>query len=161
MRLAALPVFMSATLLAAPVFAQSTGMTGRHNQPAGNSAGSGQSDQQGITADTQQKIRHSLEQNGFKNVQVIPQSFIIRAQSPDGSRVVMEISPDQFEEVVAPSNSGSSTSRSGSSLNNESNPSTGNSTPNNNSTPNDNSTTGNSTTGNSTTGNSTTGGTSR
>jgi hypothetical protein len=29
----------------------------------------------GVTADTQQKISQSLEQSGFKNVQVVPQSL--------------------------------------------------------------------------------------
>ena len=54
----------------------------------------------GITNDTQQKIRQSLEQSGFKNVHVVPQSFVVRAQAPDGSRIVMFMSPDQFAELT-------------------------------------------------------------
>jgi hypothetical protein len=56
----------------------------------------------GITADTQQKIRQSLEQSGFRNVQVMPQSFVVRAQAPDGSHIVMFMSPDRFAEVSLP-----------------------------------------------------------
>ncbi len=61
----------------------------------------------GVTFDTQRRLRQSLEQNGFRNVQVVPESFMIRAQAPDGSRVVMEVSPDMVQGVVE--NTGSST----------------------------------------------------
>jgi hypothetical protein len=54
----------------------------------------------GISNDTQQKIRQSLEQSGFRNVQVVPQSFVVRAQAPDGSRIVMFMSPDQLAELT-------------------------------------------------------------
>ena len=60
----------------------------------------------GVTYDTQQKIRHSLAQNGFRDIRVMPEAFIIRAQAPDGSRVVMEVTPDMVQGVVA--NTGSS-----------------------------------------------------
>ena len=99
MRLAGLPIVMSLALFAAPVFAQSSTTA---TSPTTSSNASNSSRDHGVSTDTQQKIRHSLEQNGFKNVQFIPQSFVIRAQAPDGSRVVMEVSPDQFEEVIAP-----------------------------------------------------------
>jgi hypothetical protein len=67
---------------------------------AGNQSASGQSSSGSITSDTQQKIRQSLEQSGFKNVQVLPEAFVIRAQAPDGSRVAMLLSPDRVAEVV-------------------------------------------------------------
>jgi hypothetical protein len=70
------------------------------NQNPGVQSSLGQSSpNMGITADTQQKIRQSLEQSGFRNVQVVPQSFVVRAQAPDGSNIVMFMSPDQFAEV--------------------------------------------------------------
>lgn len=53
-----------------------------------------------ITADTQQKIRQSLEQSGFKDIHVIPESFVVRAQAPDGSHIVMLLSPDEVSGVV-------------------------------------------------------------
>lgn len=55
-----------------------------------------------ISADTQQKIRQSLEQSGFKDIRVVPETFVVRAQAPDGSRIVMLLSPDQLTEVVTP-----------------------------------------------------------
>jgi hypothetical protein len=58
----------------------------------------------GISSDTQQKIRQALEQSGFKDVHVLPQSFLIRAQAPDGSRVVMLMSPDMVSGVIAEGN---------------------------------------------------------
>lgn len=51
----------------------------------------------GLTQDTQRRIRQSLEQNGFHNVQVMPEAFIIRAQAPDGSRIVMQVGPDMVQ----------------------------------------------------------------
>ena len=64
--------------------------SGVQNNPNPGVQSSGQSsDGYGVTADTQQKIRQSLEQSGFRNVQVVPQSFVVRAQAPDGSRIVM------------------------------------------------------------------------
>lgn len=148
MRLAGLPIVMSLALFAAPVFAQSSTTA---TSPTTSSNASNPSRDHGVSMDTQQKIRHSLEQNGFKNVQVIPQSFVIRAQAPDGSRVVMEVSPDQFEEVIAPPvRSGNSTSPNRSNLQGSTSSSTGNSLDNNSggtsstSSPSTNSSTGNS-----------------
>ncbi|HEX5453529.1 MAG TPA: hypothetical protein VFX06_07025 [Stellaceae bacterium] len=54
-----------------------------------------------VSLNTEQKLRQALEQNGFRNVQVTPQAYIIHARAPDGSRVVMEISPDVIAGVVA------------------------------------------------------------
>ena len=53
-----------------------------------------------MTVDTQQKLKQSLEQNGFKNVIVVPEAYAIHAQAPDGSRIVMEVSPDQMRAVI-------------------------------------------------------------
>jgi hypothetical protein len=72
----------------------------QNNPNPGAQSWSQSSDGYGITADTQQKIRQSLEQSGFRNVQVVPQSFVVRAQSPDGSHIVMFMSPDQFAELA-------------------------------------------------------------
>lgn len=106
MRIPALSLAASLILLGAPAFAQSTPHAGAGQNASGNStaATANSSDAGmsggGVSMDTQQKIRHSLEQSGFKNVQVIPAAFLIRAQAPDGSRIVMEVTPDQVEGVV-------------------------------------------------------------
>ncbi|MBV9378818.1 MAG: hypothetical protein JO320_27835 [Alphaproteobacteria bacterium] len=81
--------------------------TGNWNSTAQNNANPGAQSDWGqsspggkITADTQQKIRQSLEQSGFKDIRVIPESFVVRAQAPDGSRIVMLLSPDELTGVV-------------------------------------------------------------
>ena len=53
-----------------------------------------------VTDDTQQKLHQSLEQSGFKNVKVVPEAFLIHAKAPDGSRIVMRMTPDEIEGVV-------------------------------------------------------------
>jgi hypothetical protein len=93
---------------------QSYGTQGEFNavNPSNPSA-LGQSSSGTISSDTQQKIRQSLEQNGFRNIQVLPEAYVIRAQAPDGSRVAMLLTPDQVTEVVA-GNSGPDMSGTGS-----------------------------------------------
>jgi hypothetical protein len=72
----------------------------------------------GISYDTQRRIWQSLEQNGFRDVRVRPEAFVVQAIAPDGSRIVMEVSPDQFAEIVQPNAaSGSSSSDSNQQMN--------------------------------------------
>jgi hypothetical protein len=70
-------------------------------QSATGQSGMGQSSPGTVSSDTQQKIRQALEQHGFRDVQVLPEAYIIRGQAPDGSRVAMLVTPDQVTEVVA------------------------------------------------------------
>jgi len=53
-----------------------------------------------VTLDTQSKLRESLEKNGFKNVAVVPVAYVIRAKAPDGSKIVMEVTPDAMQAVI-------------------------------------------------------------
>ena len=52
-----------------------------------------------VTLDTQQKLKQSLQQSDFKKVVVVPEAYI-HAQAPDGSKIVMEVSPDQMQAVI-------------------------------------------------------------
>ena len=129
MRLAAIPMVLSIGLLATPAFAQNNAMdngqsNGQYSQANrssqnenhpnnGSAMNRNQSYAQGLTRNTRQKIRQALEQNGFRNIQVVPEAFMIRAQAPDGSRVMMQVSPDQFAEVISRTN-GSGSSANGS-----------------------------------------------
>lgn len=62
--------------------------TAQSNVNSGAQSEWGQSSPGGrVTADTQLKIRQSLEQSGFKDIRVVPESFVVRAQAPDGSRL--------------------------------------------------------------------------
>ena len=54
-----------------------------------------------VTRDTQQKLKLWLEKNRFKNVVVIPEADVIRAQAPDGSKIIIEIIPDHLTGVVS------------------------------------------------------------
>ena len=105
MRLAAFSTIASFILLAAPALAQTSNMTG--GQSNDTSASSRIPSDTAVTLDTQQKLKQSLEQNGFKNVIVVPEAYFIHAQAPDGSKIVMEVSPDQMQAVIE--HTGSST----------------------------------------------------
>lgn len=75
---------------------------------------SAQSNQKVVTSTTSGQIKNSLESSGFKNVSVVPQNFLIRATAPDGSRVVMQVSPDAlYGVVVNPSEQASSSGTGG------------------------------------------------
>ena len=79
----------------------SSNIATKTNATPGAQSGWGQSSPGGnISSDTQQKIRQSLEQSGFKDIRVVPESFVVRAQAPDGSRIAMLLSPDQLTEMV-------------------------------------------------------------
>ncbi len=106
MRVPALPLFAALALLALPAFAQTPATSGR--SAAGDAAASSQQPPDtAVTLDTQQKLKQSLEQNGFKNVVVVPEAFVIHAQAPDGSHIAMEVSPDQMRAVIERSGSSS------------------------------------------------------
>jgi hypothetical protein len=43
-----------------------------------------------------QQIRHNLEQAGFKNIKLMPSSFIVRAEDQNNNPVMMVINPDSI-----------------------------------------------------------------
>ena len=105
MRVPAFATIASFVLLAAPAFAQTSTMTG--GQPSDTSTSSHVPPDTAVTLDTQQKLKQSLEQSGFKKVVVVPEAYLIHAQAPDGSKIVMEVSPDQMQAVIERSGSSS------------------------------------------------------
>ena len=78
-------------------WAQSYGTQSEFNAASPSAVGQSSGN---ISNDTQQKIRQALEQHGFKNIVVLPEAYVIRAQAPDGSRIAMLLTPDQVTEVV-------------------------------------------------------------
>jgi hypothetical protein len=72
-----------------------------------------------ISSDTRARIRQSLMQSGFRDVRVTPEAFVIHAQAPDGSHVVMLLRPDVVTGVIE--QSGGSTGYSNNGSNNASN----------------------------------------
>lgn len=53
------------------------------------------------TADIQQHLSQDLQKAGFTNVEVMPESFLVRAKDKDGRQVMMVINPDSVESVTA------------------------------------------------------------
>src|SRR5438105_14316726 len=105
MRVPAFATMASVVLLAAPAFAQTSNMT--RAQHCETSTSSHVPPDTAVTLDTQQKLKQSLEQSGFKKVVVLPEAYIIHAQAPDGSKIVMEVSPDQVQAIIERSGSSS------------------------------------------------------
>ena len=48
----------------------------------------------------QAKVKSNLEQAGFKNVQIMPSSFLVRATDKDGNPVMMVINPNSVTAVT-------------------------------------------------------------
>jgi len=61
---------------------------------------------QQVTAKIAQKIRSNLEQAGFKNIKLMPSSFIVQAQDHDNNTVVMVINPSSVEAITEQGNPG-------------------------------------------------------
>lgn len=108
-------------LLAGPAMAQSTQSS--QNSPA-NQKMQTQSPQSNAQSSQQnmaeaQKIKQSLQKEGFTDVKVVAESFVVQGKSPDGDPVLMTIGPrgmSVFEAVNANgSHSGTVGSSSGSS----------------------------------------------
>lgn len=125
MRVPAFPIVAALALLAAPAFAQSSTTTGTTSDQSGvsNSSNSWHHGTS-VSSDTKDKLRQSLESSGFKDVTVTPEAFMIRAQAPDGSRIVMMLRPDEMTGVIEPQ-TGSSTAPSNSTGNGPSNTESG------------------------------------
>ena len=109
-------------LLAVPALAQSPSKSDSQASQPSQSAQSTQSNQQVQAA--AQKIQQDLQREGFTDVKVVAESFVVQGKTPDGNPVLMTIGPhgmSVFEAMNAsgsnsgtvgsnPSSSGSSTS---------------------------------------------------
>ena len=65
-----------------------------------------------MTSKIAQQIRSNLEQAGFKNIKMMPSSFIVRAEDQNDNPVMMVINPDSIT-TVSKMRSGSSSSNTG------------------------------------------------
>lgn len=52
-------------------------------------------------APIQQQVKQDLSQEGFTNVQVMPESFLVRATDKSGNRIMMILNPDSVTAVTA------------------------------------------------------------
>lgn len=86
-------------VLALPAAAQTTPPPSSSGPPGSGSHGqSGQ--QAGDAGQVRQKLKQDLEQAGFKNVQVMPESFLVRAQDKQGRPVLMVVNPDSVTAIT-------------------------------------------------------------
>jgi hypothetical protein len=58
------------------------------------------------------RMKSELEQSGFTDVKVMPESFLVRAKDRDGHPVMMIVNPDSLTAVTALGNGGNTGSRS-------------------------------------------------
>ncbi len=77
----------------APAIDQSGGTTNAANANASNMSGKAQN----IAA----KLHQSLTKAGFSDIQVMPESFLVRAKDSDGNPVMMVVNPDSITAVTA------------------------------------------------------------
>src|SRR6185437_15686457 len=92
--------------------------TGSHNagshmgtvtNPGWSSTSSSSSSSTGMTGHTSpivERLKSELQQSGFKNVRVMPESFLVRAEDKDGHPVMMIVNPDSLTAVTALGTSG-------------------------------------------------------
>ncbi len=86
-KLAYLP--LAAALFAVPALAQSTSTTPAQTTTSPTSA-----------MQARQKIETQLQQDGFKNVHVVADSFLVHATNKEGQSVVMIINPDSVFSIT-------------------------------------------------------------
>ena len=100
-----------ALAFAVPAAAAPSSTTG--TDTSGNSAAIGQNTP--ATPRIARELRQSLASAGFTDIQVMPQSFLVRAKDKGGNPVMMVINPDSVAAVTAipaPGASGASDSSS-------------------------------------------------
>jgi hypothetical protein len=100
-----LVAFAAASILTVPALAQSSKSASGSPSPAAatTSASSSSTDDQASSSGTnspmdakqmRQNITTELEKDGFKNVHVVADSFLVNAENKEGQKVVMIINPD-------------------------------------------------------------------
>ena len=116
-----LVAFGAAALLATPAFAQSatspssgtsssSGATSSDNSGSHGQMSSQSSTSSHNTAQMRQKLAQSLRQDGFTDVHVIADSFLVHAKNKQGQPVVMIINPDSVFSVTKVHSAGHSKS---------------------------------------------------
>ena len=97
---------------------QQTGNNQQTNNQQTNDQRNGQSTQgQSSTIMTRETVKTDLEHQGFTDVKVTPEAFLVHAKSHDGQQVVMMIEPDSITAVTELPGSGGNTMATGSNAN--------------------------------------------
>jgi hypothetical protein len=108
-------IVAASLLLSSPVLAQNTTGTQPQQTPSAQASQDQNSTSQTSPAQDEhlggkiaQKIRSNLEKAGFKNIKLMPSSFMVRADDQDGNPVMMVINPDSITEVTGSNSSSTS-----------------------------------------------------
>ncbi len=91
-----LAIVASSALISTAAFAQTT------TTPANT-----QAKPAATTASLQQQVKTNLQQAGFSDVSVMPDSFLVQAKDKSGNPITMMINPNSITEVVADNANGS------------------------------------------------------
>ncbi len=106
----------AASLFVVPAFAQSNSSSNNNNKPSNSSSSHNMS--QADMQKVQQKITQDLKSDGYSDVQVIPNSFLVHATNKRNEPVVMIINPDSvFAVTKLPGQADNSGSPNGSTTN--------------------------------------------
>jgi hypothetical protein len=92
----------AASLFAVPAFAQSSNAHGTTAQTNGTSSSTNSSSNMShmTLRQVRQKITNDLRTDGYQDVRVIPDSFLVHARNKQGDPVVMIINPDSVFAVT-------------------------------------------------------------
>ncbi|KQW25436.1 hypothetical protein ASC71_21150 [Rhizobium sp. Root1240] len=83
----------ASTLLAASAMAQSSDSSSTDASKDTSTETTSASRQSGAAAMNQEKVRQQLTDAGFKEVQILDASYLVRAQTEEGNTVLMVIDP--------------------------------------------------------------------
>ncbi|MGA7805969.1 hypothetical protein [Bradyrhizobium sp.] len=90
-------IIAASLLLSSPVLAQGT--SNPQTPAAANPQQSSSTPSPETTAKIAQQIKTNLEHAGFKNIKLMPSSFLVRAEDQNNNPVMMVINPDSITEV--------------------------------------------------------------
>lgn len=94
-----LPALAAGALVSAPAWAQSAAPS---TSPRATGPGSTGTKDDGAARSLPQKIRDKLQSEGFKDVEVVPNSFIVRARDKDDNPIMMLIGPNGTTMITQP-----------------------------------------------------------
>ena len=84
-------------VLIGSALAQTPSSPGQTNQGA---SGNNQTEQKQSNPAPRQKIMKNLQESGFTDIRIMPESFLVRAKDKDGNPVMMLINPDSITAVT-------------------------------------------------------------
>jgi hypothetical protein len=84
---------------ATPAFAQTTN-TNQQSSPSATGSTSSPAQNQNSATAIRPQVQQNLSKAGFTDINVMPESFLVRAKDPSGNPVMMVINPDSVTAVT-------------------------------------------------------------